>query len=99
MSATAAAPWRRACARYVGQDASLLVAGFSWLYVLQPDPEHAGQRRAGELSRSGAGHLVHDAQPDRCHLSSLIVKMILVTCKFDVHPRLAARTRYVSGNA
>jgi hypothetical protein len=76
----------RVCDRYVGPDAPLLVAGFSWLYVLQPDPEHAGQRRAGELSRSGAGHLVHDAQPDRCHLSSVIVKMILVTYKFDVHP-------------
>ena len=71
--------------RYVGPDASLLAAG-SWLYVLQPDPEHAGQRRAGELSRSGPGHLMHNAQPDRCHLSSIIVKMILVTYKFDVHP-------------
>src|SRR5260370_10854980 len=74
------------CDRHVGPDASLLVAGFAWLYVLQPDAEDAGQRRAGELSRSGAGHLAHDAQPDRCHLSSVIVKMILVTYKFDVHP-------------
>ena len=41
---------RRVCDRYVGPDAFLLVAGFSWLYVLQPDPEDAGQRRAGELS-------------------------------------------------
>jgi hypothetical protein len=56
------------------------------LYVLQSDPEHAGQCRAGELSRSGAGHLPHDAQPDKCHLSSAIVKMILVTYKFDAHP-------------
>jgi hypothetical protein len=38
------------CDTYVGPDASLLVAGFSWLYVLQPDPEHAGQHRAGEPS-------------------------------------------------
>lgn len=43
--------------RYVGPHASLLVADFSWLYVLQPDLEHAGQHRAGELSRSGAGDL------------------------------------------
>jgi hypothetical protein len=78
------------CDRYVGADASLLVAGFSWLYVLQPDPKHAGQRRADELSRPGPGHLVHDAQPDRCHLSSTIVKMILVTYKFDAHPNVTA---------
>jgi hypothetical protein len=83
--ACTAAPGR-VCDRYVGPDASLLVAGFYWLYLLQPDAEHAGQRRAGELSRSGAGHLAHSAQPDRCHLSSVIVKMILVTYKFDVHP-------------
>jgi hypothetical protein len=44
--------------RYVGPHASLLVADFSWLYVLQPDLKHAGQRRAGELSRFRAGHLV-----------------------------------------
>jgi len=25
---------------------------------------------------------MHDAQPDRCHLSSITVKMILVTYKF-----------------
>jgi len=41
---------RGMCDRYVRPDASLLVAGFSWLYVLQPDPEHAGQRRADGLS-------------------------------------------------
>lgn len=63
-----------------------LVAGFSWLYVLQLDPEHANERGAGELSSSGAGHQVHDAQPERGHLSRVIVKMILVTGKFDVHP-------------
>ncbi len=80
------------CDRYVGPDASLLVAGFSWLYVWQLDPGHAGQRHAGEPSRFGAGRLVHDAQPDRCHLSSVIVKMILVTYKFDVHPAAAAST-------
>jgi hypothetical protein len=77
---------RRVCDRFVGPDASLLVAGFCWLYGLQPDPEHAGQRPASELSRSGAGHLMHDAQPDRRDLSSAIAKMILVTYKFDVHP-------------
>ena len=69
------------CDRYVGPDASLLLAGFFWLYVLRPDPEHADQRRAGELSRSRAGHLVHDEQPDRCHLNTVIVKMILITYK------------------
>ena len=75
------------CDRYVGPHASLLVAGFSWLYVLQPDPEHAGQCRAGGLSAPESGHLAHDAQPDGCHLSSITVKMTLVTYKFDVHPR------------
>ena len=81
------------CGAFVGPDASLLVAGFSWLYVLQPDPEHAGQHRAGEPSRSGAGHLVHDAQPDRCHLSSITVKMTLVTYKFDVPPSMHSGSR------
>ncbi len=36
--------------RYVGPDTPLLVAGFSWLRVLQPDAEHAGQLRGSELS-------------------------------------------------
>jgi hypothetical protein len=35
----------------------LLAAGFSWWHVLPPDLNHAGQRRAGEVSRSRAGHL------------------------------------------
>jgi hypothetical protein len=74
------------CDRYVGPDASLLVAGFSRLCILQPDPEHAGQRPASELPGFGAGHLMHAAQPDGCDLSSAIAKMILATYKFDVHP-------------
>jgi hypothetical protein len=74
----------------------LLVVGFSWLYILQPDPEHAGQRRVGELSRSRAGHLVHDAQSDRCHLSSVSVKMILIICNFDVHHALEDHFKNVS---
>jgi putative transposase len=40
------------------------------------------------------GHLMHDAQPDMCDLSSVIVKMILVTYKFDVH----ATTAVIHGN-
>jgi len=32
--------WNRGvCDRYAGVDELLLVAGFSWLYVLQPDPK------------------------------------------------------------
>jgi hypothetical protein len=66
----------------------LLVAGFSWLYVLQPDPEHAGQRRRGELSTPEQAIWCTMHKPDECHLSSITVKMILVACRLYVHPTL-----------
>lgn len=67
-----------------GGGASLLVAGFSCLHVLQPGPKLLVSATR-ELSRSGAGQLMQGALPDRCHLSSVIVKMILVSYKIGVH--------------
>ena len=64
----------------------MLVAGFLWLYASEPDPKHDGGAGQAKLSRPRVGHPVHDAQPDRCHLSSAIVGMILVSYKFVVHP-------------
>jgi hypothetical protein len=61
-------------------------SGISWLYVLQPDPEHAGQRRTGELSAPQQATWGTMQKPDRRHLNSITVKMISVACKFDVHP-------------
>jgi hypothetical protein len=61
-------------------------SGLPLVVRVAPHPEHGGQRRESEFSRSGAGHLAHDAQPDRSDLTSGIVKMILVTYKFDVPP-------------
>jgi len=40
---------------------------------------------------------VHDAQPDRCHLSIITVKMILVTYKLDVHRADARSPGNVAG--
>ena len=57
----------------------------SWLYVSQPDPDHAGQRRAGELPAPEQAIWSTTRKPGSCHLSSITVKMILVACKIDVH--------------
>ena len=64
----------------------LLVAGFSGLQVLHPDLDHAGQRRAGELFAPEQASWCTMRKPDRCHLSGITMKMILVVYKFDAHP-------------
>ena len=86
--------------RYVRPDASLLVAGFSWLHVSQPDPELLVSAARASYPAPGQAIWSHDAQPDRCHLSSVIVKMILITYKFDgrgIRADVRARRRNVAG--
>jgi hypothetical protein len=57
--------------------------------------KHAGQRGAGGSCRSGAARLGTPSQPGRHHLSCLVAKMILVTCKSDVPPGWHAPARSV----
>ncbi len=62
------------------------VAGLSWLYVSQPDPDHAGQRRASELPASQQAIWSTTRKPGRCHLSSITVKMITAACNLTSTP-------------
>jgi hypothetical protein len=74
------------CDIYVGADAFLLVAGSIWkrghnqIGILLVSASHVSHS-APEQAR-----LARRAQPDTGNLSSLILKMILVTYKSDAHP-------------